>query len=131
MTLSQIVTVLTPLLGGQLAFGIFSWLRNRKNDAAEAARKQKLDEAAAVQAEKDRQVLLAESQRIAQQTALDSANATVAQVERRCNKCIEELQELRDITGQLIDRLEELMDNDTVESRTNARATIRVARRAM
>lgn len=89
------------------AYGIFSWPRNRKNEAEKAAREQKVDEAAAEKTEKDRQPLLAESRRIAQQTALDSANTANAQVERRCNQCIKELRGLGDIRGSLIDVLEE------------------------
>ena len=138
MTASEVVVLVVTFAGSQVMWGLIAWVKNRKGEKAKAAREQKADEDAEDKAKRDRKILLAESQAIAQDTALKSANTAVAGLERRCDKCFAELKEtreelhgLRDITGTLIDVLEALMDEDTPVTRADARATIRLARRAM
>lgn len=128
---SQVVIVLASVAGGQMGASFIGWLRNRKGEKAKAAREQKAYEDAVEKTKQDRKTLLADAQAIAQETALTSAHGALKQVEERCNQCVDELRGLRDVTGSLIDALEALMDEDTPAVRADARATIRLARRAM
>lgn len=128
---NQIVISAATISSGPAFWGLIQWLRNRRGDKALAAREQQAQEKAKVKAEIDKADLLAEAQRTAQQTALDSANSVIERVEKDCQNCRDELHGLRDIMGKLIDAIEALMDEDTATTRADARATIRLARRAM
>jgi flagellar hook-basal body complex protein FliE len=131
MTISQFAIVAATVLGGQLGADVLRWLRSRKGEAAKAAREQKHDEEVGKQAELNHAELLAAAQHTAQETAVNTTKDALTDVRRECKECKEELRGLRDITGKLIDALEELMAQDTPQSRADARATIRLARRAM
>lgn len=75
--------------------------------------------------------LLAASRATAQKTALDSANSAFKTVKAQCDDCLDQLHGMRDICGNLIDALEALMAEDTAAARADARASVRLARRAM
>jgi hypothetical protein len=135
---SQAVLILVTFAGSQGASSVISWLRNRKNDKARAAREQKAHEDAVEkgarereQAERDRQKLLADAAAVAQTTAFNSTTDALVVVQKQCDKCTEELHGMRDVCGNLIDALEAIMAEDTPAARADARASIRLARRAM
>jgi hypothetical protein len=129
--IGQLITAFATIAGGTGFWGFVQWARERKGAKAKAAKEQQADEKANQQAEIDRQKLLADAQAIAQTTALNSADVAFRQVSKRCDECLEELHGLRDITGRLVDAVEALMQQDTPESRAQARAAIRLARNAM
>jgi hypothetical protein len=129
--LGQIVAGLITIASGTGFWGFVQWARERKGAKARAAKEQQAEENAAKQAEVDKATLLADAQRVAQTTALNSADVAFRQVSKRCDECLEELHGLRDITGRLVDAVEALMQADTPESRAQARAAIRLARNAM
>jgi flagellar hook-basal body complex protein FliE len=131
MTLSQFCIIVAMIIGSQLGANVFTWLRTRKGEAAKAAREQKHDEEVGKQVELNHAELLAAAQHTAQETAVNTTKDALTDVRRECKECKEELRGLRDITGKLIDALEELMAQDSPQSRADARATIRLARRAM
>lgn len=138
-TWSQIVIVLATVAGGQLGVSVISWLRNRKGDKAKAAREQKAHDEASTQAAIDRATLLAESQRIAQTTALDSVGKANLLLERQCSDCLGKLRKMEK-RDQRRDRIEDAMLDAMVEivpllpadsEHTAAlRAAIHTARRA-
>jgi hypothetical protein len=131
MSLDQLVVAVLTIASGPTFWGFLQWARERKGEKAKAAKQQQAEEAANEQAEIDRNKLLADAQAVAQTTALESTGRALKSVTEQCDKCLEELHGLRDITGHLIDAIEGLMLKDDEESRAQARAAVRLARRAM
>lgn len=129
--IGQLITAFATIAGGTGFWGFIQWARERKGAKAKAAKEQQADEKATQQAEIDRAKLLADAQAIAQTTALDSADKAYKRVAEQCDRCLDELHGLRDITGRVVDALEAVMVADTAESRAQARAVIRLARQAM
>jgi hypothetical protein len=92
--------------------------RQRSEDAEESAKR-------------DRQSLLADAQAVAQTTATKATTDALVVVNGQYSECRKEVQSLRDVSGKMIDVLEELLPMVPVEHRANARATIRLARALM
>lgn len=133
-------TNLVTVLVTSGVFGIVLQKRfNRKAERDEAERLEREKERDADREKedaerrhRDQEDLLAQSRAVAQRSALESANAAYQQVSDRCDRCLDELGGLRDITGRMIDAVEVLLTGDNSEkARADARAIVRLARRAM
>lgn len=123
--------LITVLLGSSVVVTVLQKAFNRKTEREAQERQKQKDRDDKSKRDRDTEELLAQSRATAQQTALDSANQAYQSVAKRCEDCLDELHGLRDITGRLVDVVEALMQENTEETRAQARATIRLARRAM
>lgn len=82
-------------------------------------------------AERDRQQLLADAQAVAQTTATNATTQALLVVNEQAANCQRELRGLREITGDIVDVLEDLLPMLPAEYRPRARDAIRRARIAM
>lgn len=121
MTLAAWITVLSVVLVGSTGSGGFVyWLLNRKSQE--------------VQDEKikaDREDALSTAAKKWQEIADASTTQAFKVVKEQCDDCLDKLGGMHDICGNLIDAVEALIAEDTPQARANARASVRLARRAM
>lgn len=121
MTLAAWVTVAgLVLVGSTGSGGVVYWLLNRKSQ-----------EVVDKKVEADRESTLADAAKKWQEVLDISATKAYSQLEERCDDCISKLGGMHDIAGNLIDAMEALLAEDTPQARADARASVRLARRAM
>lgn len=130
-TINQIVVALATIASGPAFWGLVQWIRGRKGAKAQAAKDQQADEKANRQAEIDRANLLAEAQRTAQKTALESANAAYSNVQKECDKCNKRLETVERRCEALITATEAFIAGDTPASRAACIAALWEARHAI
>lgn len=127
MTLAAWGTVLgLVLVGSTGSGGLVYWLLNRKTqqiqDDRTVADRDKL--------KADRESTLADAALKWQELLDESSTKAYEKLERQCSACIDKLTGMESIADNLIDALESLLESDTPQSRANARASVRLARRA-
>ena len=112
---SGVVGALIPLL--------VAWMNRRQTRAL------------ATKTDAERDDTLEKARETAQKTALDSAAAAYASVERRCKDCETQLEELEkkyadalDLMEKVCDAVEALMSDDNRATRAQARLAIRAVR---
>lgn len=121
MTLAAWVTVAgLVLVGSTGSGGIVYWLLNRKSQEV-------VDD----KVKADRESTLADAAKKWQEVLDVSATRAYSQLEERCDECIDKLGGMHDVAGNLIDAMEALLAEDTPQNRADARASVRLARRAM
>jgi hypothetical protein len=121
MTLAAWITVLATVLVGSTGSGGFVyWLLNRKSQEVQDNK-----------IKADRESTLAEAATKWQVLADESATKAYERVKDQCDECLDKLGGMHDVAGNLIDALEALLAEDTPQSRADARASVRLARRAM
>jgi hypothetical protein len=104
-TTNYTVTVAVALISSGGLWTILQTLLTRRERKDKQRREMREDE----QAEKDRSDLLAEAQRTAQQTALESADKRYNNLEKDYDSCRRGLGEVRDAAACLIDVMDGLM----------------------
>lgn len=128
MTLAAWITVAALVLVGTTGSGgVVYWLLNRKSQ-------QFIDAKTRSDTEKiraDRESTLADAALKWQELLDESSTKAYKQVEKKCEDCLDKLGGMHDVAGNLIDAVEALLAEDTPQSRANARASVRLARRAM
>lgn len=121
MTLAAWITVLSVVLVGSTGSGGFVyWLLNRKSQEVQDDK-----------LKAEREDTLSAAAKKWQEVADVEATKAFKVVKERCDDCIEKLGGMHDIAGNLIDAMEALLAEDTAQSRADARASVRLARRAM
>lgn len=121
MTLAAWATVLSVVLVGSTGSGgAVYWLLNRNSERAQVNK-----------INADRESTLADAAEKWSKLLDESSTKAYHTLEVRCDSCLEELGGMRDIAGNLIDALEALLTEDTPQSRADAKASVRLARRAM
>jgi len=128
MTLAAWITVAGMVLfGGTGGGGVVYWLLNRKSEAV----KSKAVEVASEAVKAERESTLADAAKKWQEVLDVSQTKAYATVKAQCDECTERLGGMHDVAGNLIDALEALLAEDTPQNRADARASVRLARRAM
>lgn len=102
---SILVTLFVSIASSSGIWGTLQYVLSRR-ERKDKQRKEKRDED---KAEKDRSDLLAEAQRMAQQTALDSADTRYKNLESDYGACRRGLGEVREAAACLIDVVESMM----------------------
>lgn len=128
---NQLVVAALTIASGPVFWGFLQWLISRKGEKAKAAKQQQADEKASAQAEIDKAALLAEAQRTAQRTALESADRAISSVQAECDKCSRRLDKVEQVCENLIVASEAQLAADTPENRATCTAAIWAARRAI
>ena len=122
--IDSIVTVVVAVVSSGGLWTFMQFVVGRKSEAARQQAEQE-------NRKSERATMLADAQAVAQQTALDSASKALSQVSERCDKCLDELGELRNAAESMIDTLEAFLDDDNAQTRLAVRSAIREMRRAI
>lgn len=135
MTLAAWITVAgLVLVGSTGSGGVVYWLLNRKSqriiDQKTAADREKIEadraDAIAAAAQKWQEIADESSTKAFEILKKDNLD-----VRKQCNECLDRLTGMNDVAGALIDAMEALLAEDTPQNRADARASVRLARRAM
>ena len=132
MTLAAWVTVAgLVLVGSTGSGGVVYWLLNRKSQAVVDDKVKADRESTLADAAKKWQEIADESSTKAYKTLEESSTKAFQSVQKQCEECTEKLRGMRDVAGNLIDAMETLLSEDNPQNRADARASVRLARRAM
>jgi phytoene/squalene synthetase len=108
------------LVGSTGSGGFVYWLLNRNSQRV-------VDK----KVEADREDTIAAAAQKWQEIADASTTKAFKVVKEQCDDCLEKLGGMHDIAGNLIDAMEALLAEDSPQSRADARASVRLARRSM
>lgn len=121
VTLAAWITVFAVVLVGSTGSGgAVYWLLNRNSQRVQDDK---------IIADRD-DAIAAAAQRW-QEIADTSSTKAFENVQKQCNDCLDKLSGTQDIVGNLIDALEALLNEDTPQARADAKASVRLARRAL
>lgn len=133
--ISLLVAGIVAFVTGTGGTAVLQWFLNRSGRKAEAARQKAVEEkeiADRQTAARDKAVMLAEAQALAQRTALDSAHQAYEEVEKRCDRCIESLGSVRTALEAVLNAVDVMLQHpDDVQAVSDMRIAMRAARRTL